>query len=622
MSFLSISTCFLLPCLYPPLQRAVFSLEWGDERGENICRWAQFVIVLLILFFSLDGVWQNAGALSTLLVWSIIALSYTELILRFFVKNILPLLGKKHSFYAKIYRYITDNPDNLYYSNYVPHPFLQFTGPRGPVPGTGGDFFLGFKDIKLSDVPKPDNVIRIACLGGSTTADGYPEFLEEYLCLQLPGKQFQVLNFGTYWWSSLHSTVNYVLNVIDFKPDFVVLHDSCNDHHYRGFPGLRGDCSHAYRLFLIPQTAGETLYRYSLIFRILKIVLSWKFPARFRSYFEMKDIGLNPGKTYKYVPAELRVIERNIETVCTLASSQGSKICLTTMPLSIDRKFSEEHDRVYRPHTHDVNMIIREKARRYGCLLADFDEIMTGKEQFFKDAVHSSIEGNKIKAQLVGNALLLSLQELRSLEKMLISLMLFTAATIAIIAAYQVGRKAAVQPGRSTSENKSVTTSSICSSKDTSLECELILLKNHTLDDAVDYFNRNAKRIPALQRLLDLYQVERKFPDLSYFRLGPNMFDKIILDWIIIYNSNTNQLVGHGITTRIGWDQEKEVLAGGWQDVVRTSSVSPKRSCAIRGRSSAASNCSATSGATTSTPDRTSSTSTCDTCDARSGSSA
>jgi hypothetical protein len=330
--------------------------------------------------------------------------------LRFFLKYILPVIGKRRPFFAKIYQYITDNPDNLYYSNYVPHPFLQFTGPRGPVPGIEGDFFLGFKNIKLSDIQKSDDLMRVACLGGSTTADGYPEFLEEYLCSQLPGKRVQVLNFGTYWWSSIHSTVNYILNVIDFKPDFVVLHDSCNDHHYRGFPGLRGDCSHAYRLFLIPQTAGETLYRFSLIYRIFRILLSWKFPARFRSYFEMTDIGLHPGKTYDYIPAELYVIERNIETVCSLASSQGSKVCLTTMPLSRVHKFSEEHDRVYRPHTHDVNMIIRKKARQHECMLADFDEVMTGQEQFFKDAVHGSVEGNKMKAQLVGKRILESLQ--------------------------------------------------------------------------------------------------------------------------------------------------------------------------------------------------------------------
>ncbi len=410
MSHLSILLCLLAFLLFPPFQRLFFSLEWGEGRGEDIFRWALFSIVLILVLFSFDGFGQNRPSFSFIVTWGIVVFCSLELVLRLFAKYFLPFLGRKYPLPAKIYKYITENPDNLYYSRYVPHPFLQFTGPRGPAEGTVGDFFLGFKDIKLSDRAKPIGVISIACLGGSTTADGYPELLQKYLSDHAPGKQFKVLNFGTTWWSSVHSTVNYILNVIDFKPDYLVLHDSCNDHHYRGFQGLRGDCAHAYRLFLIPQTSGETLFRFSLIYRIVKIALTWKFPQLFRPHFEMKDIGLFPGKTYNYVPAELYVIERNIETICTLAAAQESTVCLTTMPLSGERKFSEEHDKVYRPHTHDVNAIIREMAGKYDCLLADFDKQMTGNEIFFNDAVHSSLEGNTRKAELVGRIILSNIQ--------------------------------------------------------------------------------------------------------------------------------------------------------------------------------------------------------------------
>jgi len=406
MSLSLILLCLLVLLLFPPFQRRFFSLEWGDERGENTYRWAQFVIVLFILLALSDSFGQGQKGISKIIVLSVITLSYLELVLRIVCKYLLPVLSRKTPVFAKIYQYITDNPDNLYYSNYVPHPFLQFTGPRGPVPESDGDYFLGFKDIKLSDKPKPDGVIRVACLGGSTTADGYPEFLQEFLESRVTGKTFQILNFGTMWWSSVQSTINYVLNVVDFEPDFLVLHDSCNDHHYRGFPGLRGDCSHAYRLFLIPQTAGETLYRYSLVYRIARIILNWKFPSWFRPHFEMKDIGLYPGKTFNYDPRELYIIERNIETICTLANEKGSIVCLTTMPLSGERKFGEEHDKVYRPHTRDVNKIIREKANKYRCLLADFDRLMSGNEEYFNDAVHASEKGNKMKAESVGRLLI------------------------------------------------------------------------------------------------------------------------------------------------------------------------------------------------------------------------
>jgi lysophospholipase L1-like esterase len=350
------------------------------------------------------------STVSRVLIAVILTAGYAELALRCVVKYLLPPAGRRWPLCAKVHQYFTENPDNLYYSRYVPHPFLQFTGPRGPVPGTTADFYLGFKEIKLSDIPKPSGVIRVACLGGSTTADGYPESLQEFLARSAPGRKFQVLNFGSMWWSSVHSTVNYVLNVIDFKPDYLILHDSCNDHHYRGFPGLRGDCAHAYRLFQVPQTIGETLFRFSLIYRIGRTFLSWLIPSVFRRSMEMKEIGLLPGKTYNYVPAELYVIDRNIRTICTVARNEGSKVCLTTMPLSNVHTFGEEHDKVYRPHTRDVNEIIRKIARETGFPLADFDATMTGREEFFKDAVHATVAGNNAKAEAVGQVILADLK--------------------------------------------------------------------------------------------------------------------------------------------------------------------------------------------------------------------
>ena len=410
MSELTVILIILSIFFFPPVHRAAFSLEWGADRGESVFRWAVFLVLLLLLIFAIDNSDRNRIGSLLIVPWGIVLVCSLEIAARGLSRYLLPVLGSRYPVFQKVYTYITENPDNLYYSRYMPHPFLQFTGPRGTVEGATDDSYLGFREIKLSDRAKPADVIRVACLGGSTTADGYPEMLQDYLQRQMPERRFQVLNFGMTWWSSVHSTINYVLNVIDFRPDYLVLHDSCNDHHYRGFPGLRGDCAHAYRLFLIPQTVGESLFRFSLLYRLGRIVLTWKFPHLFRPQFEMKDIGLHPGKTFHYQEAELYVIDRNIDTICTLAKSQNSTVCLTTMPLSMERTFGEEHDRVYRPHTRDVNEIIRNKARMFECLMADFDLEMTGREEMFNDAVHSSVEGNGMKARLVGDVILSDIQ--------------------------------------------------------------------------------------------------------------------------------------------------------------------------------------------------------------------
>src|ERR1700683_951539 len=56
------------------------------------------------------------------------------------------------------------------------HPFLQYTRPRTAL--SKGDQEYGFRGIRLSDVPKPAGVARIACLGGAGTEAGYPALLQ------------------------------------------------------------------------------------------------------------------------------------------------------------------------------------------------------------------------------------------------------------------------------------------------------------------------------------------------------------------------------------------------------------------------------------------------------------
>lgn len=152
----------------------------------------------------------------------------------------------------------------------------------------------------------------------------------------------------------------------------------------------------------------------------------------------------------------------------------------------------------------------------------------------------------------------------------LFQLSAFLVALIVVaIVSYRLGKTAL--PVETSTAGASVSRSRVKSSKDQNLEQDLIILKNHTLAEALRFFNRHLQEIPALQRLLQLYQLRRKFPDLSQFRLGPNMFDQIILDWIIIYDAGTGNLVGHGITTSFAWDQKEETLPSGWQAVVRAS---------------------------------------------------
>lgn len=79
----------------------------------------------------------------------------------------------------------------------------------------------------------------------------------------------------------------------------------------------------------------------------------------------------------------------------------------------------------------------------------------------------------------------------------------------------------------------------------------------------------------AFGEILQLYRVKRSFPDLSNFRLGPNMFDKILLDWILLVDDSKGEersrLLAHGVATRIRWSGDVADLPSGWQGAVRQS---------------------------------------------------
>lgn len=406
MTALWLASMALVILTWPPLHRRWCGLRTDTVGNEGLLRWGQWVLMVL-LCVAAGG--ARAGILPRLLggvAAAVAALAALELAAGTAVHGVLAPLARRAPALAKLHRYLTENPDNLYYSQYSPHPFLQYTRPRGPVPGSPDNFYYGFKQLTLRDVPKPPGVIRVACLGASTTEAGFPEVLQELLAKARPTLTFQVLNFGITWWSSVHSVVNYILNVVDFKPDYVVVEENCNDHQYRGFPGLRGDAAHAYRLFLVPPTVAESFFRFSVLFRLFRTGLSWLLPGWFRKAPTMAEIGLQPGKTLDYRPEELYIVRRNLNTLCTVAAAEGSKVCLTTMPVSLTRNFGAEHARVYRPHAEQVNHIIRELAAQRGTLLADLDATMTGQEHFFHDPVHTTADGNREMARQIADALL------------------------------------------------------------------------------------------------------------------------------------------------------------------------------------------------------------------------
>lgn len=94
--------------------------------------------------------------------------------------------------------------------------------------------------------------------------------------------------------------------------------------------------------------------------------------------------------------------------------------------------------------------------------------------------------------------------------------------------------------------------------------------ENYTLGELIVHLERK-RASDAVREILARYRVQRTFPDMNDFRLGPNPFDETALDWIILMNADESELVAHGIATRIRWDGEYSSLPRGWTGAVRAS---------------------------------------------------
>ena len=366
----------------PPIFERFFAMLYLFQ-GERVILW---IASLLLMSISLYGFFGRLRPTWVYLVlFNLLVLISVELGARSAVKLFFP---NKEVSLARRAAWTYDELRKM-----TGHPFLQFKGIpsrtgeiyRVPKPGGRGNQvpenlstfnnfgFIG-RDFAYA---KPPGVIRIAALGASTTADGYPAMLEEYLNARVAAQsnRFEVMNFGVGYWTSAHVLVNFVLNVIDFAPDYIIIHQAANDEHARASEAeFRGDYSHYLKVFQPPRIVDRYILRVSVPYRALKFYLNpnpeWMF-VEAASQIRRKE----PQRPLN--ARELGVFRRNIETIIDVASARQIKVVLTTMPHSTDEHYSHLHLHYF----DQLNEVLRSIAANHDRLLfVDLDKLMTGKD--------------------------------------------------------------------------------------------------------------------------------------------------------------------------------------------------------------------------------------------------
>jgi hypothetical protein len=300
---------------------------------------------------------------------------------------------------------------------YRPHPFFGYVrqdmGPDDDINR------LGFYGPDL-EVAKPANTLRVVALGGSTTAgpESWPFQLEQVLKERLRDQDVQVQNLGMGGWTSAEAVAAFALVGLSYSPDIVVVHCVNNDLEPMHSPNPAVDYSHYRRPMNVVQTddgaavlsldladmVDVVAAKFSNLYIYAKLFQSDTTPVRIDLY------GLTTWhgpKENDPSPLGLAIYERNLRSIGTLAEAQGATMVLATMPVMSDAlpgvpTLAESHI----ASLNSQNQRLRHLANQAGWVLADIALISDDLGPHFEDAVHVDVAGERMKAEVIVDALL------------------------------------------------------------------------------------------------------------------------------------------------------------------------------------------------------------------------
>ena len=306
----------------------------------------------------------------------------------------------------------------------IPNPFLSFSYKRNsiidknqklPYPLHTNKFY-SFKDpLHLNNIGHfgkniklKKSKIRILCLGASTTAnnisDGkqdytYPKLLQKYL-----GNKYEVVNCGIGGWTSIDILINFQLNLLQYKPDMIILYHGYNDLAYHLMDNIKTDYSHGRK------NLGEVIYKIKRSYFLPKI----KF---FHLYEFFKDKIFGTGNVRNDVMFMINKqqidylkefktlqIEKNIiENLYILCKHHNIKILSSTFAY-YDYEKTLASNKLHKGIIIE-NKNIKELSKKYNTLFVDQYELVPNNDEYFVDCVHFTPKGMKKISREFGNVI-------------------------------------------------------------------------------------------------------------------------------------------------------------------------------------------------------------------------
>lgn len=326
-------------------------------------------------------------------------------------------------------------------SHVVTHPFLSFAYRRNswidknqrlPYPIHTNKYFSFKNPLRINnmghfgkdfDLNKPTGVLRVACLGHSSTANNiadeqhdytYPEMLENYLTEKFVGhdsvEKIEVYNCGIGGWISIDIMIDFLLNIIHTKPDYVILYYGYNDLYFQLNDAFELDYSHSRKnlaevLHVIKRGYYFPKIRFWHSYECLKDKLFGT--GNVRNEVLKKIITHKPKCCNDFYNLKVEMdILRNIVIVCKYYSIRtviSSFVYYDHENTPLTNKFSQG--------IALENGLLKSLAEEFGSIFVDAAGSIPRIDKFFVDCTHFTPEGMSLIAKIFGDVIVSDYKE-------------------------------------------------------------------------------------------------------------------------------------------------------------------------------------------------------------------
>ena len=266
---------------------------------------------------------------------------------------------------------------------------------------------LGFRGPSFPRKKSPD-MFRIVCLGGSTTWNGYPAYLESSLRDDFArhGLTLHVINAGNQQWTTMDSLINFITRCLPLEPDVVVVYHAVNDSVFAFGEKTSPDYSHVRKRFERDSP---------LLWDSLPSVLDHSSAfVGFRAIFERKvgQRGIPIKVTRDHAHPEHRryhgmePFRQNLRTLISVAQGRSIEVFLCTQVFNREYAFRSPLQERWGDAVDDANEISRSLADDWADVhVIDAAGSLRGSNEWMTDYVHFTEEGKRRVATFIAGGI-------------------------------------------------------------------------------------------------------------------------------------------------------------------------------------------------------------------------